>query len=208
MDTQISNLHRLKATEFYQGKPRKNLVGKRFGKLTVMAYYGSCKKKWTSYWSCQCDCGKIVLTNRDNLIGGGTTTCGCSIIAKNSFFWKGHGDIPGTYWRAILKGAQVRNLPVTITIEHIWSLFIKQKQRCALTNMPLIFGKRGTGTASLDRIDSSKGYIKGNVQWVHKEINMMKQELSDERFCFLCNLVAEHSKRITDSTLQPAIVTG
>jgi archaellum component FlaC len=54
----------------------------------------------------------------------------------------------------------------------------------------------GTATASLDRVDSAKGYIKGNVQWVHKDINMMKQQYSQEYFIQMCRLTTEHSKGI------------
>lgn len=35
---------------------------------------------------------------------------------------------------------------------------------------------------SLDRVDSSKGYIRGNIQWVTKRINWMKGDLSMEEF--------------------------
>ena len=48
------------------------------------------------------------------------------------------------------------------------------------------------GTASLDRIDSSKGYTKDNVQWVHKDINYIKRDLSDSEFITLCKKVATH----------------
>ena len=33
-------------------------------------------------------------------------------------------------------------------------------------------------TASLDRIDSTKGYVPGNIQWVHKDINRIKNKFS------------------------------
>ena len=37
-------------------------------------------------------------------------------------------------------------------------------------------------TASLDRIDSSKGYTEDNIQWVHKDVNQMKMDLPEQRF--------------------------
>ena len=49
----------------------------------------------------------------------------------------------------------------------------------------------GQGTASLDRIDSSKGYVKGNVQWVHKDINKMKTDFEQSIFIKLCKSVAD-----------------
>lgn len=45
---------------------------------------------------------------------------------------------------------------------------------------------------SLDRIDSNKGYVEGNVQWVHKDVNMMKQSYSNERFIGICCMIALH----------------
>jgi hypothetical protein len=48
-------------------------------------------------------------------------------------------------------------------------------------------------TASLDRIDSSKGYIEGNLQWVHKDVNIMKMDLSQVEFIDYCVKVALYS---------------
>ena len=42
-------------------------------------------------------------------------------------------------------------------------------------------------------MNSIKGYIEGNIQWVHKDINMTKQSLSSEEFIQLCKDVAKHS---------------
>lgn len=35
---------------------------------------------------------------------------------------------------------------------------------------------------SLDRINNDKGYVRDNVQWVHKDINFMKGKLTNETF--------------------------
>jgi len=37
----------------------KNIVGKRFGKLTAINYL-STDKKWKAIWLCLCDCGKTI----------------------------------------------------------------------------------------------------------------------------------------------------
>jgi hypothetical protein len=46
-----------------------------------------------------------------------------------------------------------------------------------------------SNTASLDRKNSSVGYVIGNVRWVHPVINMMKNHFSDETFISMCNRV-------------------
>ena len=47
---------------------------------------------------------------------------------------------------------------------------------------------------SLDRVDSSKGYIEGNVQWVHKMVNMSKQQYTQEEFIEMCTAVVNKVK--------------
>jgi hypothetical protein len=49
---------------------------------------------------------------------------------------------------------------------------------------------RGVSTASLDRIDSSLGYVWGNVQWVHSVINDLKSNMAQEEFISWCQKVA------------------
>jgi len=46
-------------------------------------------------------------------------------------------------------------------------------------------------TASLDRINSDMGYVEGNVQWVHRDINFMKGCLSQHNFIHLCQLIVK-----------------
>jgi hypothetical protein len=72
--------------------------------------------------------------------------------------------------------------------------------KCALTDENLIFIReaknRKLSNASLDRIDSSIGYVKGNVQWVTKNVNVAKQSMSQEKFISVCQQVASKFKSL------------
>lgn len=57
-------------------KIKTSLVGKRFGKLTVIEYSGI-DKHHHSQWLCRCECGNEIIATRDHLITGNTTSCGC-----------------------------------------------------------------------------------------------------------------------------------
>src|SRR5206468_3884446 len=80
--------------------------------------------------------------------------------------------------------ARKRNLSFSITLDNIWKLFIKQNGKCAMSGIKLILGKTLSSeyTASLDRIDSTKGYHIENVQWVHKRLNFMKSDTPEKDF--------------------------
>lgn len=60
------------------GRPRMNLVGQRFGYLTVA---GSADPPTSaagnSLWLCRCDCGSDVTAKGYNLKNGNTKSCGC-----------------------------------------------------------------------------------------------------------------------------------
>jgi hypothetical protein len=54
----------------------KDLVGKKFGRLTVLEDTGK-RKNRKVLWRCICDCGKIVNVKSDQLTIGKTRSCGC-----------------------------------------------------------------------------------------------------------------------------------
>ena len=51
------------------------LIGQRFGSLTVMAYMGRTGTRYK--YLCKCDCGKEKTVDKYNLIRGHTKSCGC-----------------------------------------------------------------------------------------------------------------------------------
>lgn len=176
-----------------------DLSGKQIGELTIECTEGKDKHGHT-IWKAVCSCGKIVKVKASALGKNGTKSCGCKRLAnrKNHKNWVGHEEIHGYIWGQITRGGHCRDLDFDITIEYAWDLFIKQDRKCAFTGLELSFPKTlsrenvSTRTASLDRIDSSKGYVKGNVQWIHKKIQPMKMNMPDEEFIQFCKLVANY----------------
>lgn len=94
--------------------------------------------------------------------------------------------------RCLRRRNKVSKLELNITADYLLDLFHRQKGKCALSGMDLIGKsiKLAELPLSLDRIDSNVGYVKGNVQWVHKDINMMKQSYSNDRFIGMCCMIA------------------
>jgi hypothetical protein len=120
-------------------------------------------------------------------------------ILRRGKSWKGYKDISGDYWRTLTVAAKNKKLGFDLDIEYIWNLFEAQKGLCALSGLPIYLetslgslSKSGfqRRTACLDRIDSNLGYLKGNVQWVHKHINQMKWNRTEKEFVELCQAVA------------------
>lgn len=151
---------------------------------------------------CVCLCGNHTAVKVADLHRG-MKSCGCfrNRPGRKSIKWTGFGEISGNYWYSIKRGARKRKISFDITIGQVWSLFLKQKRKCALTGLPLEFGSaRKRGTASLDRINCVGptglvlGYTKSNVQWVDKRVNAMKSKMSQVEFVQWCKLVAEANK--------------
>lgn len=173
-----------------------DLVGQKFGMLTVTKYAG--KPGLKHRWICQCECGNETNIQDNHLKTGNTKSCGClqRRKGKESPFFKGCGDLPLDYFSVARRNAKGggkfnrSSKEFSITIQDAWNKFLEQGKKCALTNLDLCFGI--TQTASLDRIDSSKGYVKGNIQWVHKDVNIMKNDLDTETFVRYCSLVYEN----------------
>ena len=176
----------------------KNLTGNKYGRLTVI---GPADRKGSKhrYWSCLCSCGNVTPIRHNHLTGQTVRSCGCShfYTGNKHAAWKGYKSIPGTYLSVVKQSARKRNLPFEVSLRQMWNVFEHQKGKCALSGEPLVFNKilRSTdGNASLDRIDSSRGYTIDNIQWVHKSINVMKQDLTDAEFVAFCHKIVSFRK--------------
>lgn len=182
------------------GFPVEDLTGKQFGRWQVVERANN-DTAGRVRWKVKCTCGNIYTVQAYTLKKKASTKCKkCRVMEKSSnHLWTGYGEISGTFWSRLKYYSKRRKKlpPVQIDIKYGWKLFLRQNGKCALSGLPLQFGSYDLNeetTASLDRIDSSRGYVKGNVQWVHKTINKMKQDLPQDMFVEFCNIISEHNK--------------
>lgn len=182
---------------------RKDLTGFHSGLLEVMGFSHD-SKSGHHYWKCKCECGNTKLVRGSHLYTKSIKSCGClkNRRGKNCPAFGGYEEISGDLLHTMKVGARNRKHEWKITPKYIWDLFIKQNRCCALSGVPLTFdggsienrySATSKRTASLDRIDSTRGYIEGNVQWIHKDLNLMKNTFSIAAFREWCKKVVNYS---------------
>lgn len=75
-----------------------DLIGQRFGKLTVVQFdrvdfkCDRTRKRKLNLWECKCDCGETVLVSSVALLSGNTKSCGC---LKKEYYGKSAVDLTG-----------------------------------------------------------------------------------------------------------------
>ncbi len=174
-------------------------IGQKIAKLEILSI-SSKRDHNKTYFNCKCECGTIRTVNASKLIRGVVKGCQkCKNLGESNPKWKGYYEMTGTYLKNLRNYSRNRKgskAEFTVSMDYIWSLFLNQERKCALSGQDIWFGSthRCTNTASLDRIDSSKGYIEGNLQWVHKDVNKMKTDFSQEKFIELCKKVTQNQK--------------
>ena len=157
-------------TKYYQ-----SYLGKKIGNWTIISVLDDKDKH--KIVTCQHNEGQIKKINLYNLINRGTASYYIDKFPKT-------GKLPNHFVTRVCKRAQKVNMEFNLDHDYLWDLFLKQNKKCAFSGIEIIFTnpREGKQTASLDRIDSQKGYIKGNVQWVHKQLNRMKWNLDEKSF--------------------------
>ena len=104
-------------------------------------------------------------------------------------------EIPITWFEVKRKKALEKGREFGFDIKYLWTIYIKQEKKCALSGLPLDFNvDTDNGMVSIDRINNDKGYIKRNIQLLHKDINYAKWTFTQKYFIELCNLVANTHK--------------
>ena len=159
----------------------KNMIGLKYGMLTVLQYVGQGKAGKQRMYLCKCDCGKTKTIRGSHLRDVKIKSCGCFGIESRIR----HG------------------LLLTTTGKRLYSVWQSMKQRCFNSSNPEYknYGSRGitvckewqdnfetfynwaikNGYAenqrlSIDRINNDKGYSPDNCRWATiKEQNYNKR---------------------------------
>jgi hypothetical protein len=120
----------------------------------------------------------------------------CKTCSNHSNNFKGKlENMPYTWFEVKRKGGISRGLFWDLKPEDIVNMYNLQNGKCALTGWDIGWSEKGlTSTVSIDRIDSSEGYTLDNIQLVHKDVNMAKQQFSQEYFIQMCTAIADKVK--------------
>jgi hypothetical protein len=192
---------------------RKDSIGKTFGHLTILEVFPNDKVK------CQCACGTLRLFNWRDIRRGRTKGCGCRRntpelralakdraidLQKKGILKRGYiakdAKCPFKYILRMLN--RPNRKPCNLEIEDLKKAWEKSGGACAYTKIKLILpiGSANPNPvisykmASIDRIDSSKGYIKGNIQYVSRNINYAKGILSHQEMLDFVDLIKKDGR--------------
>lgn len=195
-------------------KPAKNLVGQKFGRLTVLEFVGFkvfWKNRRESNWKVKCSCG----TEKVLRIGvlRRTKSCGCLLdefrknILPNKTTQRNIKPFGEASKHCCYKGyinrSKRKNIDFEFTKEEFLQLTQKKCYYCGRlprTSIKTVVGKRKRNGSfvynGLDRIDSSKGYTKENCVTCCEICNKAKRDLSQIEFLEWITDIIEYRSRI------------
>jgi hypothetical protein len=159
------------------GPRHKDLVGQKFGRLTVLKHIDKNDTCNRTRWECRCDCGKISIVAGCHLRSGKTKSCGC--LHRVSKLTREEKTLTRMF-QIYKHSAKRRNLSFVLTKSELKQLVLQDCFYC-----------RKKSINGIDRLDSSKGYISGNCVPCCKECNFMKRSLSLTEFLEKINKIGE-----------------
>jgi hypothetical protein len=155
---------------------RLDLVGKKFGRLTVVKYTGM--RKYKSMWECRCDCGNIKTEAiGPALVSGTLKSCGCLHLSNAEKLNFKHGLRHHPLYSAV-KGAYQRCTNPKHPRYNDWGgrgiEFRFDPWISAIKIIEDNLGLPGKGM-TLNRIDNDGHYEVGNLNYATKKEQIMNR---------------------------------
>lgn len=174
------------------------LIGRRFGRLTVIDRAGYDKTGKRFMWLCKCDCGKTKKVETSHLLRGSTRSCGCLAIdvshTTRTCLPPGVANfhkVRDSYRR----NAKLRGLEFALTDDEMLSLFAADCFYCGRapsTTLKVKNTNQGFTYNGIDRLDNAIGYVRGNVVSCCPECNYKKGDQHVDDFLKWVRSVAVH----------------
>ena len=105
-----------------------------------------------------------------------------------------------TKFRYHFRNISKRTKELDVSVEDLKEVWENQKGICPYLGIELHLNSYGKikkdpiTSASLDRIDSSKGYVKGNLQWISRAMNYLKNDMSEQQVFEIMDLIYKQKK--------------
>lgn len=153
------------------GRPAENLIGRVFGKLTVVSKEPS--SEGGTRWGCACECGVRKTVRRTRLVTGTVRSCGCDrrravkvSRAQPKRIPRVDGRLPPEYftWRGMIERC---NNPRIVSFHRYGGRGIRVCNRWLSSFDAFIadVGPKPGPTYSIDRINNDGDYEPSNVRW-------------------------------------------
>lgn len=180
-----------------EAKPtiRKDITGLRFGRLEVLYCVSKHPtRKKDSLWMCRCSCGKEKSVPRSSL-NAGAQSCGCLRMEKIKQPRRPYPRLSDVesglrrYTHSYATNAKRRGFDFALNSQDIEALAFGNCFYCELR--PMLQARRESRNKwvktdiflnGIDRIDSLKGYVPGNVVSCCTACNRAKSDMSVEVF--------------------------
>lgn len=163
-----------------------NKIGMRFGRLLVIERVKKPDNRKTnnSFWLCKCDCGNVKVAESVCLNKGEIKSCGCLRKELRQEAWTTHGKT-GSLEFDLFCAAKSRAIKSNIKFD-IELDDIEIPEKCPILDIPLFKSKNKSyaedNSPSLDKVNPSLGYVRGNVRVISFKANRMKQNNTKEDF--------------------------
>jgi hypothetical protein len=175
----------------------KDLIGQRFGRLTIMKYLGRLKKNRRVYWLALCDCGKEKEIGSNAL--GCTASCGC---ARGRWKYSGTDASFEDFFRHYKANAKTRGRRFDLSKDEFRKITSSDCVYCG-TQPISVYQRRGgvkkvLGYAynGIDRSDNSLDYVSGNCVPCCTLCNLMKRALTKATFLYHVAQIVSHQEKM------------